>query len=210
MNIKNRIPVIYIIIFLTILPGILIINSAGCSKNKEDHPMLGERGKGDIESHTLPVLEPIEGFAVYENKDFTLRIQYPGNWEKKEGDNGVAFIIPGKNTDNGAYNGCNLLFEKMHGLKLSLEKYIEVTLEGMKKYMPGFKLLTSSEYTLGGHPAYQMTYTASQETIDMKSMSIFTIRNDKVYALSFNALPGDFETNQDTYKKITGSFQFLD
>jgi hypothetical protein len=42
----------------------------------------------------IPALIPINGFAIYENQQFGIRIQYPETWDKKDGENSVAFVVP--------------------------------------------------------------------------------------------------------------------
>lgn len=201
MNKKARIIPILFLIFIIILAGVL----AGCSKSSQTQFTPEE----PAEPVKPPVLVPIEGFHVYENPEAGIRIQYPENWDKKEGENGAAFIIPKDPGDSAYYEGFNLLFEQMHGIKMSLDEYLEITIDGMKKYMPGFELIESSETTLGGHPACQMLYLGIHEAIEMKFFSMFALRKGNIYALSFNTRSGQFDAYKETYEKITGSFQFL-
>ncbi|MBN2531403.1 MAG: hypothetical protein JXB88_00855 [Spirochaetales bacterium] len=189
-------------ICIIVIFAIVMLYPAGCSKTPQNQSPGNEQVKP-------PELHPIKGFAVFENLDAGIRIQYPENWDIKEGDNGVAFLIPKENTGTVLYEGFNLLYEKMYGIEMSLEKYLEITIDGMKKYMPGFTLIESSESTLGGHPACRIIYLGTHESMEMKFFSMFAIRKGFVYALSFNTLSDQFDAYRETYEKITGSFQFL-
>jgi hypothetical protein len=196
------------------LAGLIGVCLSGCFKapGKQTSSRAGEDLPVPVSgetAHPTPVLVPVEGFAVYENTDYAIRVQYPGEWEKIEGESGVAFIIPKEEEDDAVFEGFNLLFEEMHGAKMSLDQYMKLTREGMKKYMPGFTLIDSSESTLGGHPAVRMTFTAIHESSTMKFLSMFAVRNGKVYSLSFNTSPGNFDSLAGILEKIIASFQFL-
>ncbi|MBN2439905.1 MAG: hypothetical protein JXJ04_01110 [Spirochaetales bacterium] len=205
MIIKTKFSPPFFFIWGVLLLGSLLLSVQGCSKNSSSSRLINEPGLPAATS----VLVPVEGFLVYENPEFNIRIQYPGDWEKMEGELGVAFIIPKKETDDPVFQGFNLLFEKMYGVNMNLDEYIRITKEGMKKYMPGFVLIESGETTLGGHPAFQMTFNGVHESKTMKFLSMFTIRDDKVYSFSFNTLPEDFDGFQELVEKMITSFQFL-
>jgi hypothetical protein len=107
------------------------------------------------------------------------------------------------------YKGFNLLFEKVHGINMSLDQNMKITIDGMKKYMSGFDLIESSERVINGHPAHQIIYLATHESMKMKFFSMFATRKGNVFTFSFNTLTDEFDSFRNTYEKMIGSFQFI-
>ncbi|HKG88165.1 MAG TPA: PsbP-related protein [Nitrososphaeraceae archaeon] len=99
-------------------------------------------------------------FITYTNNDYGIKIQYPGNWIKVEN------IIVGQPADSGTQNvaifyspdclvGVSIAIEKLAN-KTTLNQYVNLHTEELKKNQPSMGIIESKNITLAGFPAYRV------------------------------------------------------
>ncbi|MBN1696386.1 MAG: hypothetical protein JW881_02625 [Spirochaetales bacterium] len=208
---------------LFLLPSVAVIIAAGfgtgsCIRQGSIDPDAGEEtacndlSGGDAsggESAGGAALEPIEGFLVYDNPAYHFRVQYPAEWTKDEGTNRVSFIMPPREPEQELAECFNILFDTMTGERMSLSQYASIIIGGLEKQTPDFSLIESNDTTLGGHPAFRITYTGRADEIEVQYAAFFLIRCGLLYVVNCATLPGRLEEYGETLHLILSSFQFL-
>jgi serine/threonine-protein kinase len=178
MSKKTAVLLIGIVMSLSVL-------AAGCGSN------IGNKTSSGVTTKT------------YESANFT--IQYPSDWIKNEPTNGtvtVFFAIPNK---NNATENLNVQVGN-----LSASDTLESITSAQIAHVQGFGNFTQIEAgntTLAGNPAYKMVYTATYEGDFQKATQIWTVKDGKVYLITYKTAPDDYNTNLSAAQQMIDSFK---
>lgn len=128
----------------------------------------------------------ITDFSVYEDTINKFKVRYPSNWLKKElpKNIGVSFSSPGEINagENRVYFNINVIDSR----EKTLEQFVDTTENGLKQMLKeGVSNLESTGYTLSSNPAHKFVYEYNQTTRVMKTTEILTIKNKKIYSISY-------------------------
>ena len=150
----------------------------------------------------------------YENPSYGINIQYPKDWTASTSAipvyNGIIwFYSPLKNLTDIPSASVSLLVTT-YAPTISLDGYTKTILGALEQQ--GVKLDESSPNTLAGKPGHRITYTpTNQETpnapVNLKVMETWTVINNKVYQMSFNADTQKFATHLATVQQMIDSLQ---
>jgi hypothetical protein len=178
---------------------------SGC-RGKEVGTSSGEYK--DIKSEP-PLTNPIEGYKSYRFPGFPVRVQYPGEWEKKEDKIGVAFIIPEHEYGSDVIQGMTILVDRMYGKKMSLEEYKKPLVDDLKKRTADFRLFETGETILGTSPAYKLIYGGKFKGLMLRYLSVFCLKDDLLCVISFSAVEAQYEKYSAVADRIASSFEFF-
>jgi hypothetical protein len=191
--------------FCLMLVFSLVLFSQSCSDKKPENA-------NDNKTSAVPdkpVANPIEGFTLYRFPKFPVRVQYPKDWTAHEDKIGVAFFVPGAGPDDKVIQGVTMLVDKMYGARMTLEEYKKIVVPDLKKRTPGFALIGSENVTLGGEPAYRLSYEGKFNDVPMSFLSIYCVKGDILSVISCNYLSSDRDKYGASTEKIISSFEFL-
>jgi hypothetical protein len=129
------------------------------------------------------------GRAVYHNPGANLRLTYPTSWTKLDyGQQGtkalVAFVSPPD--ENGERQHLAFDVRKLSE-NVSLEQMKDAAIAEAKGVFPKFELVSSSQTTFGGHPAYQTVYTASTEKGSARILQVMALNDGKACSATYTA-----------------------
>jgi hypothetical protein len=156
-----------------------------------------------------PLGKPIEGFDAYRFPRFPVRVQYPASWERREDKIGVTFVLPGTSVKEGVIEGVTILVDEMYGDLMSFEEYKKRIIADLKIRTVDFNLIESDETTLGGEPAYRLSYSGLFDDVPMRYTSIYCITHGLLSVASFSAASSRYDEYTAEVEKIFGSFEFL-
>lgn len=79
----------------------------------------------------------------------------------------------------------------------------------LKQSLIDFELNESTTITVaGGNPAHKMVYTNVEENnIQTKTMQVLTIKNDKIYLITYTAEQRKYDSYLPTIQKMIDSFR---
>lgn len=153
---------------------------------------------------------------TYENPTYAFRIQYPSNWEKVEFNQGIEerhrniivnFVSPLEGSSDTFREYFIIEVGDLRSQKLSLDQYINTQI-GSRLSLPSFELIESTSATLSDNPARKVVYTYSDAEIGKtRTMEIFTIKDDKLYFISYTADATKYSNYLPTVQKMTDSFK---
>lgn len=146
--------------------------------------------------------------STYQNAAFKLSIQYPRTWRKQEQITGllVMFLSPKESNADKFQENLNILVRPL-ARPATLAEATKLGTQQMKEMLSDFKLISSKNTTLGNSPANQIVFTGKQGKFNLKWMQTYTIKNKKIYVLTYTAEVGKYSTFLGTIQKTINSFR---
>jgi hypothetical protein len=94
---------------------------------------------------------------------------------------------------------------------LTLEKYAIKTIGEMYNPLTNFTIdEQSNSSTIAGNHAFKLVYTAiNSEGLDLKNMTFWTIKNSKVYDITYSALRSNYSDYLPTIQNMVNSLRFM-
>ena len=153
---------------------------------------------------------------TYQNSTAGIKMQYPSNWNKQE--NGtrqdtqtdlVTFTPP---TINSIASLDITVDDITDSLGTTLAQYGSDEIGSLKQQFANndFKLIESkSSIILAGLPAYRIVYTSVDQNTTTKDMEIGAIKGGKVYILTYEAGPNEYDKYLPIALKMIDSFKLI-
>ncbi len=158
-------------------------------------------------------------FITYENPTYGIRIQYPGDWQKTEHINAnrfwVDFMSPLKNNPNAFPVTLSLSVEGLnHTITTTTNEYVNGILINAKQSLPDFQIIESNpDVNMTGISAYKIVYSfLSQDPaaqVHFQSMNIWSVKDKKVYAISYTQAKSLYAAYLPTVQKMVDSFEII-
>jgi eukaryotic-like serine/threonine-protein kinase len=141
-------------------------------------------------------------FTTYENPKFGIRVQYPSDWGRLD----LSFL--GASADIDFYplddtSGTKDVRIQVKALPLqnmTLEQYTNTQINSVEG-----QILESNATTLENLPAHEIVFT----NIGLKTMQVWTLKDDKVYTITYVAEEGDYENDLQIAQRIIESFEVI-
>ena len=167
---------------------IISVSTAGCTSNVANQ---ASNTGNQTSSASL-------NMATYESGNFT--IQHPSDWKN------ATLRTTFSDSFSVLSGGTSVTAMSMNMSVGSLSSYSNSRIETLKSNS-NYTLIESGNTTLAGNPAYKAIYTLNYEGISGKFMEIWTIKEGKIYSITYTATPGNYDTNVETAQKMIDSFQ---
>ena len=138
-------------------------------------------------------------FTNYENPKFGIRVQYPSDWGRLD----LSFL--GASADIDFYplddtSGTKDVRIQVKALPLqnmTLEQYTNTQINSTQG-----QILESNATSLGNLPAHEIVFT----NIGLKTLQVWTLKDDKVYTITYVAEEDDYENDLQIAQRIVESF----
>ena len=169
-----------------------------------------------ILSQTLLAQSAPANLLTYQNSTAGITLQYPSNWVKQE--NGtrqdtqtdlVTFTPPTINSNASLDITVDDITDSMG---TTLAQYASDEIGSLKQQFASndFKLIESkSSIILAGLPAYRIVYTSVDQNTTTKDMEIGAIKGGKVYLLTYEAGPNEYDKYLPIALKMIDSFKLI-
>lgn len=146
--------------------------------------------------------------STYQNAANKLSIQYPRTWKKQEQIMGllVMFLSPKESNADKFQENLNILVRPL-ARPATLAEATKLGTQQMKEIISDFKLISSKTTTLGNKRANQIVFTGKQGKFNLKWMQTYTIKNNKIYVLTYTAEVGKYSSFLGTIQKTIASFR---
>ena len=152
---------------------------------------------GSVTSIQLAIAQA--DLTTYENPKFGIRVQYPSDWGRLD----LSFL--GASADIDFYplddtSGTKDVRIQVKALPLqnmTLEQYTNIQINSVEG-----QILESNATTLGNLPAHEIVFT----NIGLKTMQVWTLKDDKVYTITYVAEEDDYENDLQIAQRIIESF----
>lgn len=170
--------------FIGIAICFLVVLTAGCTSN------VGNQ----TPSAPTNTYDSAKGFTI----------TYPSDWIKdvpKSGPISVLFRMP---TNNPSENLNVQVWNR--SANETLDNRTASILAAVQDFS-NYTEIAAGNATLGGIPAYRVSYTATYDGAYLKFTQIWTIQDGKEYLITYKADPRDFDTYASTAQQMIDSFK---
>jgi eukaryotic-like serine/threonine-protein kinase len=143
-----------------------------------------------------------QSFETYNNPTFGIRIQYPPDWGRLdlsflENDSADIDFYPLEDVSQA--KAVKVQVKTLPLLRnMTLDDYTNTQINYTEE-----QLLESNTTTLASLPAHEIVFT----NLGLKTMQIWTIKDDKVYTITYVAEEEDFQDDLQIAERMINSFQ---
>jgi YVTN family beta-propeller protein len=137
-----------------------------------------------------------------------VRMLYPYDWEKVQEDNGVKFFSPVQNgfQQNVFIDSQDIVTQ----VNKTLDQFIKSAINNYKQVKTDFKLIHSNKTILDGSGADRIVFTYTDGHYTFETTQIFMIKNNKIYRITYTAMPEKYSSYLPTIQKMIDSFRSVD
>lgn len=148
-------------------------------------------------------------FLTYENPIYGIRFKYPQDWTKKEGREGKVYGVKFSSPDTSD------IFQESFGVlvldtsaqPMTLDEYTRSARKGYEE--ANYRIIDFGNTTLANNPAAKIAYTEKTEQYQYIFMSIWTIKSDELYRLSYVARTDEYPKGLDKFDEMVNSFEIF-
>ena len=137
---------------------------------------------------------------TYENAAYGVRIKYPQDWIQGGGSMG-AFVVfyPPKSSGSFPFleENLSISFEDLSAQPMTLDAYIQLSINKPRQSVTDFSLIDSSPTTLAGIPAHKVVFTGKHDQDSLEWLQVYTIIGNRAYTITYIA-------KQATYADFLG------
>jgi eukaryotic-like serine/threonine-protein kinase len=153
-------------------------------------------------------------FLTYENPTYRIRIQYPSDWEKLEFSQRNIVVIFRSSQENSSDTKLeNLLIQvgNLPSQNIPLDEVVRANINKLKQSLIDFELIELNATTLSGNnPAHKVVYINREGEDELKTMQVVSIKEDKVYLITYTAEASRYDRYLPTIQKMIDSFRIGD
>jgi hypothetical protein len=159
-----------------------------------------------------------EDFLTYENTTYGIRIQYPVIWQVGEPNQTsqdnvktiVAFRSPKDRISDTIAESVIIGVENLPPEEnISLDAYSTLQIAGLTQFSTDFDLEQSTPIVLAGSPGHKIVYSETVQQHPIKTMQVWTIKDNKAYIISFAGEEAKLSNYLPTIQKMIDSFEFI-
>lgn len=172
---------------------------------------VGSTGKSDIgkiEEGTLTdstntnykeYKNTVKGFSIYAIKE----------WHVEENIKQAAFASFNTEKDKDDFaESVNILIQDMKENPVTLQQYTDGSVNDIKK-LTNSNIESSEDVMFGGLNGHKIVYSNLAKSVNYKKMSVYTIKDGKVYLLTYTAKSDTYSKFSDKIEEVVKSFKFL-
>lgn len=141
-------------------------------------------------------------FRTYENPEFGIRVQYPSDWGRLD----LSFLGTSADidfyplNDTSGAKAVRIQVEQLPSQNMTLDQYTDTQINSTEG-----QILESNVTTLGNLPAHEIVFT----DVGLKTLQVWTLKDDKVYAITYVAEEEDYENGLQIAQRIIESFGII-
>lgn len=203
LNQKGLAPLILVIIAGVVITGVVVV-SKGSFIGKKPSPNVQT---GQIEQKDKQV------YRYYSSFDNKISIQIPRDWVLKEnpqpGTQATFSSLKEGKDDKFIENIALEVGDLSAKPNATLDEVVKAWTDDAQSDFPdSFKVLSREKTTLGGIEAIKITYQAKDQILRLKGLSVFALKDNKAYLLSYTAEEKSFDKYLSDVEKLLNSVKF--
>lgn len=141
--------------------------------------------------------------SKYESKDKKYSIEFPDDWDVKEGYMGTD--VMGVSKVEG--ETVNVVVSQLQKPQ-SLQEYTAGGCEALGKELTDFKLIDSGNSTIDGEPALWCLFTAKENGTAIQVLDYLFTKDKFGYVITCGSSPSNFDAAKPSLEKIAQTFKF--
>ncbi len=151
-------------------------------------------------------------FISYKHTSGFFEIAYPPSWTMLENEAGAAaiFYSQKENELDIFKENVNVVVQDLSKKPMPLEQYTKIAINQMKVvFKTNMEIIESAPFYLGGLKAHKLIFVGSGPEGDIKFMTIWTLKGDTAFQISYTGLKSDWEDYKKDADKMVRSFKIL-
>ena len=159
-------------------------------------------------------------FLTYEDTTRGFKMQYPSDWNKTDFPPTIPFIFfisPAQNATDNLFESLGVIIELLPMQNITLDQYSLGVIEQLGLESQDFNVTSPpKETTLGGVPAYNMTYTIMRadekdpSTIhEVMGIVTWAVKDGQAYTILYAGTESQFNYSLHKAQKMIDSFSFI-
>jgi hypothetical protein len=145
----------------------------------------------------------------YSDESSGVKLSYPNDWTTVSDAEGivVGFLAPSVNPWDSFLANVNVVVEDLSYDPMTLDEYADYGLYQLD--LAGFYVLQMEETTVAGSPAYRVLYEAYDETLDLKWLQVWTVKDNRAYIITYTAKQDQFRDHLSDVEDMIRSFEIV-
>jgi hypothetical protein len=131
-------------------------------------------------------------------------MQYPSDWTKDEPKSGAVVVLFGLPTNNATENLNVQVYNRT--ASDTLESLTSEHIQEAQEF-ENFTQIEAGNTTLAGNPAYKIVYKATYDGDYLKVTQIWTVKDGKIYLITYKAAPDNYDAHLSAAQKMIDSFR---
>ncbi len=157
------------------------------------------------------ILTPSVKFAVYEDADFKIKLDYPENWAKQKRDEiffkGIILIPDDADINDSARNNLSIEIEELSSTTISLAQYTEEEVNKIKKFSESNNIVGPTDITVASNQGAKVIFSTVENGKELKKMRNWTLRQNKAYIITYTADRDKFDRYSGEVERVIKSFE---
>jgi hypothetical protein len=143
--------------------------------------------------------------------EYPFAVSYPSEWTTELDSLGtvVIFLSPLLDAGDTFSENVNVVVESLRGSALSLDEYMDLTMEVLDEVIVGFSLADEGATTLGGRPAHFIEYTGTEPTVGLSLtwLQVIAIHDGNAYVVTYTG-DRDYAEFRDTALRMIETWEW--
>ncbi len=144
----------------------------------------------------------------FENSQWKYSVKYPGEFQLKKLGGVTVFASPAVDKKTGFSESVNIAVEDFPGAVPTLDEFFAKAKGNLALGGNPVKFLEEKKDKLGGADAYRIIYTSKQKKTNFKLLQVIAIYKNKVYVITYTALPEQFDRGLNNANMVIKSLKF--
>ncbi len=162
-----------------------------------------------MEQYATPTPAPLKDGTTLEYTDESsgVKLRYPKDWTTVSGVDGivVGFLAPSVDPWDSFLANVNVIVEDLSYDPMTLDEYADYGLYQLD--LAGFYVPHMEETMVAGCPAYRVLYEAYDETMGLKWLQVWTVRDNRAYVITYTAKQDQFRDHLSDVENMIESFE---
>lgn len=195
---KGLAPLILVIIAGVVIVGVVVLSKGSFTSKKPISPAQQASQQSS---------------STYSSYDDNVSIQTPEGWNLKENPQPgtqATFFSPKEGAGDKFIENVGLQVSDLSAKpSVTLDEIVKAWIDQSKSEFPdSFKVVSEDKTTLGGIEAVKVISQAKDNISVLKAMTVFALKDNKAYILTYSAEEKSFEKFLDGFNQIINSFEF--
>jgi eukaryotic-like serine/threonine-protein kinase len=157
------------------------------------------------------ILTPSTKFAVYEDNEFQIKLDYPENWAKQKRDEiffkGIILIPDDSDINDTTRNNLSVNIEDLSSTTVSLAQYTDSAVNEIKKFAEANNIVGPTDITVASNQGVKVIFSTIENGKELKKMQIWTLRQNKAYIITYTADRDKFDRYNSEVERVIKSFE---
>ena len=145
---------------------------------------------------------------IFAGQAYAAEITAPKGWTKQNVSGMKFYISPADSPEDTFSENINIVHQKLLDEDVTYEQLIKVTVDGIKKMDPNYKLISKEKVKLAGVDAYKIVQQFSINGKKFNSTQYYVKKDGHCYCITCTALPSTAKKYAPIFEKAIKTFKF--